>query len=438
MSDYYHTQEAYEVRMQLRRQNPSVPLPLQPFWHICCINNWQDVVEEQWNLFREMGLRPIAGVLGSDEQLAWVCDLGVDVGYHSEDIGEYETPTLQMLYEWCHRHPCGSVMYVHTKGVSAPHDANKTAWRKVMEHYIVRQWRENLFHLATADMVGVNWIHSPDYPHYSGNFWMARADWITHLASPEEHLAAGGPSFSGQPWRRMHCEMWIGSKPWHCKVSRGIENANFIVGPTVFQVLDNAKSEEMQRILSHIREAGSDNLGYFGGKYEGGYHVQQVPEELAELVMFLQGRPYPKMLEIGSAAGGFARLMRELLAIGDIYIVDNNGHHKHHLRPAILKQVTEWVGDSHSPECAEQLKAWNQRFDLVHIDGDHIYDGVRADLEMVKSYLAPRARIVIHDVVIHDGPRRVWHEIQDGKHPGIRPVTIIGNRCGIGLAEHVA
>ena len=27
MSDYYHTQEAYEVRMQLRRQSPSVPLP---------------------------------------------------------------------------------------------------------------------------------------------------------------------------------------------------------------------------------------------------------------------------------------------------------------------------------------------------------------------------------------------------------------------------
>ncbi len=73
---------------------------------------------------------------------------------------------------------------------------------------------------------------------------------------------------------------------------------------------------------------------------------------------------------------------------------------------------------------------------MVHIDGDHIYDGVRADLEMVKDYLAPRARIVFHDVVIHDGPRRVWQEIREGKYPGIKPIAIIGNRCGIGLAEY--
>ena len=37
-----------------------------------------------------------------------------------------------------------------------------------------------------------------------------------------------------------------------------------------------------EAIINAIEKAGSDHLGLFGGKYIGGYHIQQDPEELAE------------------------------------------------------------------------------------------------------------------------------------------------------------
>lgn len=433
MTGHYHTKEAFDARLAARRAEPAVPLPCQAFWHICCMNHWREIVQEQWYLFRSVHLNPIAGVLGSKEDVAWVQSLGIKVGYHNAEHKQFETPTLQMLWEWSHRHPAGSVLYAHTKGVSAPSDRNKAAWRNLMEYYVISRWRDNLHRLAIVDMIGVDWQHVPYHPHFSGNFWMARADWIGHLSSPWDHLASGGPSFAGHPWRRMHCEMWLGSRPWHNVGHLCCENTNLWTGEQVFYLLSEARSKERAHILDAILEAGSDNTQRFGGRFEGGYHIQQVPEELADVVMRLRGRPYEHYLEIGAAAGGTARILRELLEIPHVYVIDDNKHPKHSLRATILPDAIEWIGSSQDAECARQLAEWNCKFDLVCIDGDHAYDAVRADLALAQKVLATGAVIILHDIAICEGPKRVWDEITNGQHPGCAAIAAYGQRCGIGL-----
>ena len=210
----WETQEAFDARLSERRLNVITPTPLRVWYHAACMGNYRDVIREHAAVFSALDLCPTACVLGDSDGLKFVESIW-PVAYHGERFGEFETPTLQRLWEDCRANPTGAVMYVHSKGVSAPTDPVKAAWRRLMTRHVVGRWRENLDKLAIADILGVDWQQSASYPHFQGNFWMARADWIARLDSPTEHRARGGPWIAGQMWDRMHAEMWVGSKAYH-------------------------------------------------------------------------------------------------------------------------------------------------------------------------------------------------------------------------------
>ncbi len=238
----FHSQVAFEERRRIRRLKGTPPAPLKVFYHIACMNNWKDVVAEQTRVFKDNGLTAWAYVLGSEADAAWVLSLGgVHLLGQSPDLQRYETPTLQELYVWCCANPGGAVMYVHTKGVSAPQDQVKVHWRRLMTHYVVKQWPTNLAALADFDMVGVGWTNSVRLPHYSGNFWMARAEWIASLDSPQRYRDAGGPWVAGQSWERMSSEMWIGSRPYHYMLNRCGLGERLWTGPKAEQLLKEAE-----------------------------------------------------------------------------------------------------------------------------------------------------------------------------------------------------
>jgi len=232
----WHSQEQFVARMRERREHPRIPTPLTVWYHVACMGNWRDVLYEQVEVFQDVGLSPRACVLGLPADIEHVKKF-MPVAYSSPDWLEYETPTLQLLWEWCTSNQDGAVLYVHTKGVSNPADANKAAWRKLMMQHVVCPWEGNLKSLEVADLVGIDWQDSPNYPHFSGNFWMARADWVSHLCSPDEYRTSGGPPIAGHPWERMHAEMWIGSKQWHHIENLCCRNENLWAGNRVFQLL---------------------------------------------------------------------------------------------------------------------------------------------------------------------------------------------------------
>lgn len=201
------------------------------------MNNWREVFSEQEAMFSAVGLSPTACVLGTPADVEYVRRF-MPVAYSGEDLHEYETPTLQRLWEWCRDNPCSVVLYCHTKGVSRPDDANYQAWRRLMMLHVVVGWWENVERLASADVVGVNWWGKFYRPHFSGNFWMARADWINKLSSPTDYRDRNEPSpCDDRLWRQMCSEMWVGSRPGCRAYSLLCEDERLWEGTRVFDLL---------------------------------------------------------------------------------------------------------------------------------------------------------------------------------------------------------
>lgn len=240
----YHNREAFDARLAARRANPIPPLPLKVFYHISCMNNWQAVVTEQLRLLAFAGLNEAYScILGSEDDAEWCCDksdeLGIDmnVGRVSPDLSLYELHTLEWLHQWALANPAGSALYFHTKGVSDPTSRHKIAWRRLMQKHVIADWRANLEKIAVADILGVSWQELIDFPHFMGNFWMARADWISHLQAPSEYRHRHADfRWAGHSWqRRMFVETWLGSEQWHHVESLVCRNGCFWEGPQVFQ-----------------------------------------------------------------------------------------------------------------------------------------------------------------------------------------------------------
>lgn len=57
--------------------------------------------------------------------------------------------------------------------------------------------------------------------------------------------------------------------------------------------------------------------------------------------------------------------------------------------------------DSHSPATLDRVKQWlaGETFDFLFIDGDHSYDGVKADYEMYSALVRPGGIVAFHDIV---------------------------------------
>lgn len=73
--------------------------------------------------------------------------------------------------------------------------------------------------------------------------------------------------------------------------------------------------------------------------------------------------------------------------------------------------------DSHRPETQASIsKLLNGRqIDLLFIDGDHSYSGVRADFEMYSPLVRPGGVIAFHDIAVQPPPSevaRLWNEIK--------------------------
>jgi hypothetical protein len=216
----YHSHEAFEQRM-LERQKSCKPLSLRVFYHVCCIGDWRDVVAEQTRLLAHVGLRgATCAVLGTHAQvdavrsIAGINGVSLGVEFQSTELKLYERPTLDIVHS-ASKHRSDAVLYFHTKGVSAPGDAHKVKWRRVMQREVIAEWRRNLRLLELADILGMDWRCDPSFPHFCGNFWMARCDWVANLPSVDEYRRdRRGWGVDAQDGR-MVCETWLGSRPYH-------------------------------------------------------------------------------------------------------------------------------------------------------------------------------------------------------------------------------
>jgi predicted O-methyltransferase YrrM len=127
-----------------------------------------------------------------------------------------------------------------------------------------------------------------------------------------------------------------------------------------------------------------------------------------ELIPFLERaralRPR-RICEIGTSAGGTLYALTRI-AESDAVIVSvdltiplaTRSARARLARPG--QRVVSLEGDSHdeATRAAVEEAAGRQPIDVLFIDGDHSYDGVRADFELYSSLVRPGGIIGLHDV----------------------------------------
>jgi predicted O-methyltransferase YrrM len=78
------------------------------------------------------------------------------------------------------------------------------------------------------------------------------------------------------------------------------------------------------------------------------------------------------------------------------------------------------LGDSHDPRTTAEIKRKlaGAEVDFLFIDGDHSYDGVKADFELYSPLVRPEGVIALHDIVPGDednvgGVPTFWRELKE-------------------------
>jgi len=201
----------------------------------------------------------------------------------------------------------------------------------------------------------------------------------------------------------------------------------------------------VEEIEQAILDLGSDHLPTFGGIFEGGINSQQVADELAPCILTIleSGEKINSYLEIGSASGGSCFIINHYFNPGVNVLVDNNIHPKAVLRPVVLKDIArrELIGSSHDNSICEKIREMKTTFDMLLIDGDHLYEGCRQDVEMYGPLLKENGWFILHDTQIGQpfGTNKLFNELLvDSRWKFVKEyVSEKYSKCGIGLFRKV-
>jgi predicted O-methyltransferase YrrM len=163
------------------------------------------------------------------------------------------------------------------------------------------------------------------------------------------------------------------------------------------------------------------------------FHALQKPRELSELLWLVEEHPPRSVLEIGTFAGGTLYCLCRL-AQPDATIIsvdkpmakfgggytDERADEMEKLFPREQQTLTLIRGDSHLSSTLERINGIldGGRLDLLFIDGDHTYEGVRSDFEMYSPLVTKGGIVVFHDILDHDPGTgcevsTYWNEIKD-------------------------
>jgi predicted O-methyltransferase YrrM len=167
----------------------------------------------------------------------------------------------------------------------------------------------------------------------------------------------------------------------------------------------------------------------------------QKEQELASFLALLADSPPEVVVEIGSDAGGTLWAWQQLGARRVIGVDQPRGPYSS--GQLLDEHGAEVVyGDSHDEETLQALKDLlaGDLVDLLFIDGDHTYPGVRKDFEMYSPLVRPDGIIAFHDICHHPhhpdvGVDMLWRQLGGGARKD-EIITDPPTWGGIGVLRH--
>jgi predicted O-methyltransferase YrrM len=174
--------------------------------------------------------------------------------------------------------------------------------------------------------------------------------------------------------------------------------------------------------------------------------AMQKPTELSRLLALVADLEPRRVIEIGTYRGGtlwcFAQLATSdaVLVSVDVPGGDYGGGYgetearrfrnfcRHEQR------IVTVTLDSHDPATVQQVRAelGGEPADLLFIDGDHSYDGVKVDFELYSPLVRRGGLVAFHDIIPHARAARcevdrLWSELRDAH----RSVELIAEDEGL-------
>ncbi len=154
----------------------------------------------------------------------------------------------------------------------------------------------------------------------------------------------------------------------------------------------------------------------------------QKPREIIALLNMLQKNPPRYVCEIGTASGGTLFLLAQASSPDALLVsVDIGMSWERSLVHAGFanggQKIISVRKDSRAPQAIEQVRAHlrGKCLDLLFIDGDHTYEGVKADFINYSPLVREGGLIVFHDIVA-DFRTRYGTQIPDAPYTGEVPV----------------
>lgn len=165
------------------------------FYHICCFENWTEIVIEQVNSLVSSPLFPLVNeiyvcVLISDiknndiQILKGILPNKFTIEIIDTNFKNYEYPILKFMHQKAQNDDFYA-FYFHSKGVSVNKNRRGVPfWRKELEYFLFYKHELMLkaFEL-NYNTYGANLRAFPIWnnPHFSGNFWFAKSSYIKTL-----------------------------------------------------------------------------------------------------------------------------------------------------------------------------------------------------------------------------------------------------------------
>jgi len=160
------------------------------YMHICCVNNWGDVLKHLLRKIRHSGLyaeieKIRCCILGDPSKHIHLLnnDPKIEIIDTNPCINLFEPFTLNHLYaDAKNSSEPFYVFYLHTKGIRhAGENPHVVDWVNYLCYFNIYHYTKCLDALnANFSTVGVNLQSSPVL-HYSGNFWWANSEYIKTL-----------------------------------------------------------------------------------------------------------------------------------------------------------------------------------------------------------------------------------------------------------------